>query len=161
VRERSRLAMPRDDGLGPDDDQTLPPRGKAVKDEGPEDSVPRSTGMTGGPRPQEDAELMPQSEVLGRHLGPRAKEGDEGPQKESNKAKHAERIRAENESDGAGPGSAGTSIGSGTYAPIRTHYGILARHTPHKIAHSRPKPRQLRASTEERERPSTSRLTAG
>lgn len=103
--------MPRDDGLGPDDGQTLPPRGKAVKDEGPEGSVPRRKGKTGGPRPQEDAELMPQSEVLGRHLGPRAKEGDDGLQKESNQGEHAERILAENESEGAGPGSEGTSIG--------------------------------------------------
>jgi hypothetical protein len=54
---------------------------------------------------------MPQSEVLGRHLGPRAKEADEGSQKEPNQAKHAERIRAENESEGAGPGSERTSIG--------------------------------------------------
>jgi hypothetical protein len=45
----------RDDGLGPDDDQTLPPRGKAMMDEGPEGSVPRSKGKTDGPRPQEDA----------------------------------------------------------------------------------------------------------
>ena len=84
--ESKRLAMPRDDGLGPDDDQTLPPLGNAVKDEGPEGSVPRSQGKTDGPRPQEDAELMPQREVLGRHLGPRAKEADEGSQKESNQA---------------------------------------------------------------------------
>ena len=62
-------------------------------------------------RPQEEAELMPQSEVLGGHRGPRAKEGDEGPQEESNQAKHAERIRAENEPEKAGPGSEGTSIG--------------------------------------------------
>jgi hypothetical protein len=41
--------------------------------------------------------LMPQREVLGHDCGPRAKEGDEGPQEESNQAKHAERIRAENE----------------------------------------------------------------
>jgi hypothetical protein len=68
-----------------------------VKDEGPEGSVPRSKGKAGGPRPQEDAELMPQREVLGHECGPRAKEGDEGPQEESNQAKHAERIRAENE----------------------------------------------------------------
>jgi hypothetical protein len=54
---------------------------------------------------------MPQSEVLGGHRGPRAKEGDEGPQEESNQAKHAERIRAENEPEKAGPGSEGTSIG--------------------------------------------------
>jgi hypothetical protein len=54
---------------------------------------------------------MPQSEVLGRHLGPRAKEGDEGPQKESNHAEHAERIPAEIQSEGAGLGSAGTSFG--------------------------------------------------
>jgi hypothetical protein len=84
--ESERLAMPRDDGLGPDDGQTLSPLGKAVKDEGPEGSVPRSQGKSGGPRPQEDAELMPQREVLGRHLGPRAKEADERPQKESNQA---------------------------------------------------------------------------
>src|ERR1017187_3806558 len=95
--ESKRLAMPRDDGLGPDDDQPLSPRGKAVKDEGPEGSVPRSEGKTGGPRPQEDAELMPQSEVLGRHPSPRAEQGDEGLQKESNQDEHAERIRAENE----------------------------------------------------------------
>ena len=98
--ESKRLAAPRDDGLGPDDDQTLPPRGKAVKDEGPEGSVPRSKGKSGGPRPQEDAELMPQGEVLGHECGPRAKEGDEGPQEESNQAEHAGRIRAENESEG-------------------------------------------------------------
>ena len=103
--------MPRDDGLGPDDDQTLSPRGKAVKDEGPEGSVPRSKGKTDGPRPQEDAELMPQSEVLGHECGPRAKEGDEGPQEESNQAEHAERIRGENESEEVGPWGAGTSIG--------------------------------------------------
>jgi len=54
---------------------------------------------------------MSQSEVLGRHFGPRAKEGQEGPQKDSNQADHAERIRAEIQSEGAGPGSAGTSIG--------------------------------------------------
>ncbi len=82
-----------------------------MKDVGPEGSVPRSKGKTDGPRPQEDAELMPQREVLGRHLGPRAKEADEGSQKESNQADHAERIRAENESEGDGPGSAGTSFG--------------------------------------------------
>ena len=104
------LAMPPDDGLGPDDDQTLPPRGKAVKDEGPEGSVPRTNPKTALLRPQEDAQLMPQSEVLGHECGPRAKEGDEGPQKEPNQAEHAERIRAENQSEGAGPGSAETSI---------------------------------------------------
>src|ERR1017187_1189080 len=109
--ESDRLAMPRDDGLGPDDGQTLSPLGKAVKDEGPEGSVPRSKGKTDGPRPQEDAELMPQREVLGHECGPRAKEDDEGLQEESNQAKHAERIRAENEPEEAGPGSAGTSIG--------------------------------------------------
>jgi hypothetical protein len=49
---------------------------------------------------------MPQSEVLGQECGPRAKEGDEGPQKESNQAGHAARIRAENESKGAGPENA-------------------------------------------------------
>src|ERR1035437_4787966 len=94
--ESKRLAMPRDDGLGPDDGQTLSPLGKAVKDEGPEGSVPRNEGKTGGPRPQEDAELMPQREVLGRHRGPRAEQGDEGPQKESNQAEHVDWIRAEN-----------------------------------------------------------------
>src|ERR1035437_921440 len=94
--ESKRLAMPRDDGLGPDDDQTLPPLGKAVKDEGPEGSVPRSNGKTGGPRPQEDAELMPQREVLGRHPSPRAEQGDERPQKGSNQAEHVDWIRAEN-----------------------------------------------------------------
>src|SRR5664279_6585958 len=109
--ESKRLAMPRDDGRGPDDGQALPPLGKAAKDEGPEGSVPRSKGKTGGTRPQEDAELMPQGEVLGCHLGPRAKEADEGAQKESNQADHAERIRAENESEGDGLGSAGTSFG--------------------------------------------------
>jgi hypothetical protein len=36
---------------------------------------------------------------------------DERPQKESNQAEHAERIRGENEPEEAGPGSAGTSIG--------------------------------------------------
>src|SRR5450759_332222 len=109
--ESKRLAMPRDDGLGPDDDQTLSPRGKAVKDEGPEGSVPRNKGKTGGPRPKEDAELMPQGEVLGRHPSPRAEQGDERPQKESNQAEHAERIRGENESEEVGPWGAGTSIG--------------------------------------------------
>jgi hypothetical protein len=49
---------------------------------------------------------MPQSEVLGQECGPRAKEGDEGPQKESNQAGHAARIRAENESEGTGPENA-------------------------------------------------------
>src|SRR5450756_228171 len=43
---------------------------------------------------------MPQREVLGHDCGPRTKEGDEGPQEKSNQAKHAERIRAENESGG-------------------------------------------------------------
>jgi len=55
--------------------------------------------------------LMPQSEVLGRHLGPGAKEGGKGPQKESKQAEHAGRIRTENESEGASPGGARTSIG--------------------------------------------------
>jgi hypothetical protein len=54
---------------------------------------------------------MPQREVLGHECGPRAKEGDERPQEESNQAEHADRIRAENEPEEAGPGSAGTSIG--------------------------------------------------
>lgn len=54
---------------------------------------------------------MPQSEVFGGYLGSRAKEGDEGPQKRSNRAEHVERIPAEIQSEGAGPGSAGTSIG--------------------------------------------------
>ena len=84
--ESERLAMPRDDGLGPDDGQTLPPRGKAVKDEGPEGSVPRRKRKTGGPRSQEDAELMPQGEVLGDDCSPRTEQGDERPQKESNQA---------------------------------------------------------------------------
>ena len=74
--------------------QTLPPPGEALKGEGPEGSVTRSKGKTGWPRPQEDAELMPQGEVLGHECGPRAKEGDEGPQEESNQAEHDERIRA-------------------------------------------------------------------
>ena len=82
-----------------------------MKDESPEGSVPRRKRKTGGPRPQEDAELMPQGKVLGRHLGPRAEQGDEGPQKESNQAEHAERIRGENESEEVGPWGAGTSIG--------------------------------------------------
>jgi hypothetical protein len=54
---------------------------------------------------------MPQGKVLGRHLCPRTKEGHDGPQKDPNEADHAERIRAENESERAGPTSAGTSIG--------------------------------------------------
>ena len=54
---------------------------------------------------------MPQSEVLGGHGGPRAKQGNEGSQKESNQAEHADRIRAKNESEGTGPGSEETSIG--------------------------------------------------
>jgi hypothetical protein len=40
-----------------------------------------------------------------------AKESDEGPQKESDQAKHAERIQAENESEGAGQENPGTSVG--------------------------------------------------
>jgi hypothetical protein len=44
---------------------------------------------------------MPQSEVLGRHLSPTAKEGDEGPQQQPNPVRHEERIRAENESRGS------------------------------------------------------------
>ena len=56
-------------------------------------------------RPQEEAELMPQREVLGRHRGPRAKEGDEGHQKGSSQAEYAERIRAENESEGPARGA--------------------------------------------------------
>jgi len=43
--------------------------------------------------------LISQGEVLGRHVGPMAQEGDDGPQKESNQAEHAERIRAEKESE--------------------------------------------------------------
>src|ERR1035438_4312581 len=73
---------------------------------------PRSKGKTGGPRPQEDAELMPQREVLGHECGPRAKEGDERPQEESNQAEHADRIRAENEPEEGGPGGAGPSLRS-------------------------------------------------
>jgi hypothetical protein len=46
---------------------------------------------------------MPQREVLGRHLNPRAEQGDERPQKESNQAEHAERIRGENEFRGGRP----------------------------------------------------------
>ena len=56
-------------------------------------------------RPQEEAELMPQSEVLGGHRGPRSKEGDEGRQKGSSQAEYAERIRAENESEGPARGA--------------------------------------------------------
>jgi hypothetical protein len=56
-------------------------------------------------RPQEEAELMPQNEVLGGHRGPRAKEGDEGRQKGSSQAEYAERIRAENESEGPARGA--------------------------------------------------------
>jgi len=48
---------------------------------------------------------MPQSEVLGGHRGPRAKEGDEGRQKGSSQAEYAERIRAENESEGPARGA--------------------------------------------------------
>ncbi len=54
---------------------------------------------------------MPQGEVLGRHLGPTAKEADEGPQKESKQAEHAVRIRAEKKSEAAGLASAGSSVG--------------------------------------------------
>jgi hypothetical protein len=54
---------------------------------------------------------MPKGKVLGHDCGPRAKQGHEGHQKESNQAEHPERIRAENESEGAGPGNAGTSVG--------------------------------------------------
>jgi hypothetical protein len=55
-------------------------------------------------------ELMPQREVLGHDCGPRTKEGDEGPQEKSNQAKHAERIRAENEPEEGRSGGAGTSV---------------------------------------------------
>ena len=72
---------------------------------------------------------MPQNEVLGRQLDLMSKERDEGPQKESNQADHAERMTAEQESAGTTPGSEGSPIGRGTYAPIRTPYGILATHT--------------------------------
>src|ERR1019366_7895486 len=102
--------MPRDDGLGPDDDQTLSPRGNAVKDEGPEGSVPRSKGKTDRPRPQEDAELMPQGEVLWPHPSPITGQGDERRQKESNEGGHAERIRGENEAEKVGQWGAGASI---------------------------------------------------
>jgi hypothetical protein len=48
---------------------------------------------------------MPQSEVLGGHRGPRAKEGDEGRQKGSSQAEYAERVRAENEPEGPARGA--------------------------------------------------------
>jgi hypothetical protein len=54
---------------------------------------------------------MSQREVLGQHVGPRAKEGDEGRQEKPNQAEHAGRIRAEVESERAGPENAGTSNG--------------------------------------------------
>lgn len=54
---------------------------------------------------------MSQGEVLGRHLCPRTKEGHEEPQKEPDQAEHAERIRAEKESEEAGLGDGATAIG--------------------------------------------------
>ena len=80
--------MPRDDGLGLDDDQTLPPRGRALKDKGPEGSVPRSQVKLGWLRPEEDTELMAEGQVLGHEGGPRTNKGAEGTESESNDAKH-------------------------------------------------------------------------
>jgi len=54
--------------------------------------------------------MMPKGRVLGHDCGPRAKQGDEAPQKESNQAEHPEGIRAANQSEGAGSGSAGISV---------------------------------------------------
>lgn len=79
--ESKRLAMPRDDSLWPDHDQTLPPLGEELKDEGPESSVPRGQGKMGRLRPQEDAELMPQREVLGHDCSPRRKRATRDPRK--------------------------------------------------------------------------------
>jgi hypothetical protein len=71
---------------------------------------------------------MPQGEVLGEECGSRAKEGDEGPQQQPNPVRHEERIRAENESEGVGPGDTRTSSGPSTSASVLMPYGILARH---------------------------------
>jgi hypothetical protein len=79
-------------------------RRSLVGPDGSASSFPSHKGKTSGPRPKKDAELLPQGKVLGHECGPRAKQGDEGPEKESNQAEHAGRIRAEKESEGACPG---------------------------------------------------------
>ena len=49
--------------------------------------------------------MMPKGRVLGHDCGPRAKQGDEAPQKESNQAEHAGRIRAKKEPEGPARGA--------------------------------------------------------
>ncbi len=71
---------------------------------------------------------MTESEVLGEKRGSGAKEGGEGPQKQSNQARHDERIRADNESKGVGLGDMRTEAARGTSTPALVPYGILARH---------------------------------
>ena len=116
--------MPRYDGLGPDDDQTLPPPGNAVKDESPEGPIPRRQGQAGRLRPQENAELMAQGQVLTGHRGPRAKQHDEGPEKEPNQAEHAERISAESESERAGRGAKELQSAEAPTPPVRHPMGF-------------------------------------
>jgi hypothetical protein len=72
---------------------------------------------------------MPQSEVLGHYCGPKAKQGDKGPQKEPNQAEPAERIRAENESEGTTWGRKELQSAETNTAPVGHPHRILARHT--------------------------------
>ena len=46
-------------------------------------------------RPQQDAELMTQGDVLGHDCRPWTKEGDERPEEESNQADHGGRLPVE------------------------------------------------------------------
>lgn len=71
---------------------------------------------------------MAESDVLAEECGSRAKEGGEEPQKQPNQARHDERIRAENDSEGFSPEDMRTSAGRSTSASDLTPYGILARH---------------------------------
>ena len=87
--------MPGDDGVRPDDDEVLAPPREPAKNENPEGSVPRSQGKLAWLRPEEDAKLMAEGEVLSDEDRPGAEKGAEGPEREPKQEEHRARIRSE------------------------------------------------------------------
>ena len=88
--------MPGDDDLGPDDDEIPAPPREPPKNETPEGAIPRRQGRTGWLRPEEDAELKAEGEVLSDEGCPGTENSAEGSESEPNEPEHGASIRSGN-----------------------------------------------------------------
>ena len=85
---------------GPGGDAALTLRCHSTRRVPPEGAVPRRQGRTDRLRPEKDAELMAEGEVLGDEGRPGREKDAEGTESEPNEAEHGARIRSGGERRG-------------------------------------------------------------